>query len=173
MTARPGAIGDLHRAPHHQRPEAQRDGLSPNGTRLAYAWDVAGTEDWQRYVQTYDAQARLVRQQDENDDGTRRIEEWDYGGLQPWQNRVTLSMDVVGGVYKDYEQRDTLHEPVPDDSIVDVIERLWDPANQAAWISILREYDIFSENSNHWLRRRLHMMAIAGSSKARTTHRTD
>ena len=123
----------------------------PDGTRLAHAWDVAGTEDWERYVQTYDAQARLVRQQDENDDGTRRIEEWDYAGLQPWQICVTLSMDVGGGVYKDYEQRDTLHEPVPDNSIVDVIERLWDPANQAAWISILREYYIFSENSDHWL----------------------
>ena len=129
----------------------------PDGTRLAYAWDVAGTEDWQRYVQTYDAQARLVRQQDENDDGTRRIEEWDYGGLQPWQNRVTLSMDVGGGVYKDYEQRDTLHEPVPDDSIVDVIDAFGTRPIRRLGSASCANTTSSARNSDHWLTQEDHL----------------
>ncbi|WP_305072147.1 calcium-binding protein [Microvirga puerhi] len=125
----------------------------PDGSRLAYAWDTSldgKGEPWVSYVQTYDTQARLVKQQYENDDTTRLIEENDYDGNQAWDHRETWSMNV-GGVYRDYHQIDTLHEPDPDPSIVDVIERLRDPANQAPWDVIVREYDVYSPNSNHWL----------------------
>lgn len=125
----------------------------PDGSRLAYAWDTSPDgkgENWASYVQTYDTQARLVKQQYENDDTTRLTEEWDYDGAQVWSHRATWSMNVAG-TYEDYHQIDTLHEPDPDPSIVDVIERLKDPANQAPWDVIVREYDVYSPNSNHWL----------------------
>ncbi|MGO4574125.1 calcium-binding protein [Microvirga sp. 2TAF3] len=127
--------------------------FQPDGSRLAYAWDRSpgGTaETWVSYVQTYDANANLTKQLYENDDLTRTIEEWDWYGKETWQKRTT-NLVKIGVDYHAYYQLDTLHEPAgaPDPSIVDYIEREWDPTGIKEWSEIYREYDVFAKV--HWL----------------------
>lgn len=117
--------------------------FKPDGSRISYGWDVNGTEPWDSYIQTFDAQARLVRQQ--YDTGSqRKIEEWDpdndYG--QDWSYRV-IDLVKIGGEYFAHEQLDTLDEPEngPDPSIVDHIWRFWDPLGLYGWSEIQRELD--------------------------------
>lgn len=126
----------------------------PDGTRSAYAKDVDDLEDWDAYVQTFDADANLVKQQFENDDFTRTVLEWDpVSELRPlghevWSTRQTKLVDV-NGVYRETWQLDTLDEPEVDPSIVDYIEREWDRSETQGWDTIVREYDIYA--SGHWL----------------------
>src|SRR5690606_29933716 len=68
--------------------------FKPNGWRFASAWDVSPDgkgETWISYVQTFDPQARFIRQQWENDDLTRRIYEEDPDNAyeQNWSARDT------------------------------------------------------------------------------------
>ncbi len=133
----------------------------PDGSRSAYAEDVDDGEDWNSYVMTFDADADLIRQQFENDvengNETRSILEWDPAkahaiyGVQPWSKRET-NLLKVNGVYHEYWQLETLDEPKdgnPDPSIVDYIEREWDPTGSRAWSNIVREYEVHA--LDHWL----------------------
>lgn len=128
--------------------------FKPDGSRTAYASDTSAdgqAEIWVSYVQNFDTQARLVRQQYENDDLSQQVEEWDPDNAhgQPWSYRDTRKTKV-GQVYLEYWQLDVLDEPNEgqDPSIVDYIERLWDRGSED-WKEIVREFETYA--ANHWL----------------------
>ena len=117
--------------------------FKPDGSRLSSGWDVTGTEPWDSYVQTFDPEARLVRQHYDTG-AARKLEEWDpdnaYG--QDWSDRET-ELYRIGSDYLALSQHDTLDEPEsgPDPSIVDYIERGWDRLGQHGWSELVRERD--------------------------------
>jgi Ca2+-binding RTX toxin-like protein len=118
--------------------------FKPDGSRIAYAWDVNGTEAWDSYIQTFDTQARLIKQQ--YDTATARwTEEWDpdnaYG--YDWSYRFTELYRVGEDLYEMHHQLDTLDEPenAPDPSIADYIERWRDPLGAQSWNEIVHDLD--------------------------------
>lgn len=118
--------------------------FKPDGSRIAYAWDVNGTETWDSYIQTFDTQARLIKQQYDTETA-RWIEEWDpenaYG--QSWSYRFTELYRLGEDLYEMHHQLDTLDEPenAPDPSIADYIERWRDPLAAYGWNEIVHDLD--------------------------------
>lgn len=128
--------------------------FKPDGSRISYAKDVEDAEEWDSYVQTFDPQARLIRQVWDNDDPTRKIEEWDpenaYG--EDWSYRITDLYRLGEDLYEMHHQLDALDEPeneADDPSIVDYIERWRDPLGMHAWNEILREFEVHAPDQ--WL----------------------
>jgi hypothetical protein len=120
--------------------------FSPDGSRVARAWDVDNKERWASYIQAFDSGLHLIMQQYDNDDGTRTIQEWDPSNAHAWNTRQTAYVQI-GSSYLETWQLDTLDEP--SSGSLRYIEREWDRLGTERWSEITREFDIYA--SGHWL----------------------
>ncbi|MGO4706123.1 hypothetical protein AB4072_10185 [Microvirga sp. 2MCAF38] len=113
-----------------------------DGSRLAYAWDVSpgGTEqDWAFYIQTFDANANLVKHLYKMDGGLYKVLQWDPYRAEDWSTRETRyeSQSAYDGA-KPYWQEDMLHEKI--EGVVEYVQREWD-YGASVWSNVERHLD--------------------------------